>query len=105
VRPDAYLRATCGVLSAFKLDRAAFGGRSKRPLRVSYRLPRGVDSVKLEIVRGSRVVRRLKAGREGRAYRFTVPASVAKAGSDVRVRITVQRAGAKVVETLVARRL
>jgi hypothetical protein len=30
---------------------------------------------------------------------------VAKSGSDVRVRITVQRAGAKVVETLVARRL
>ena len=106
VRPRAYLRTTCGALSAFKLDRSAFGGRTRRALRVSYRLPRAVDGVTLEVLRGKKVVRRLKkAGTAARAYRFTVPARIARAGTDVRVRITVRRAGARVVETLVARRL
>jgi hypothetical protein len=92
--PDAYLRSACGVLSAFKLDKAAFGGSTKRPLRVSYRLPRAVDSVSVEVLRGRKVVRTIKAGSAGRAYRFTVPSSVARAGQDVRVRITIQRARA-----------
>jgi hypothetical protein len=105
VRPDAYLRGTCGALSAFKLDRAVFGGRARRALGVSYRLPRGVDKVSIEVLRGRRVVGRKAGGTSPRSYRLTVPASIAPAGTDVRVRIVVERAGATVTETLTARRL
>jgi hypothetical protein len=105
VRPDAYSRAACSLVSAFKLDRAVFGGRGNRALGISYRLPSGVDEVRLDVLRGSRVVKRLKAGSRGRAYRFRVPASIAPAGTDVRVRISVRRSGSTVTETLTARRL
>lgn len=104
-RPDAYLRNTCGVLSSFKLDRAVFGGSTGRKLGVSYRLPQGVDKVSIEVLRGRRVVARKRGGTSARTYRFSVPASIASAGRDVRVRLVVQRAGATVTETLTARRL
>jgi hypothetical protein len=105
VRPDAYLRNTCGVLSSFKLDRAVFGGPSGRSLGVSYRLPQGVDTVTIQVLRGRKVVATKRGGTTARAYRFTVPARTVAAGRDVRVRLIVERSDRRVVETLTARRL
>jgi hypothetical protein len=106
VRPDHYMRTSCGALRAFKLERTVFGGRRNVPLRIAYRLPSGVDAARIEIMRGSRVVRRISARTErSQTHRYTVPASVARRGSDVRVRLIVVRAGARITETLTSRRL
>jgi hypothetical protein len=106
VRPDHYLRTSCGALKAFKLERTVFGGRRRVPLRISYRLPTGVDSVRVEILRGPKVVRRITGGTErGRAHRLTVRDTIARPGTDVKVRVVVKRAGAEVAEVLTARRL
>jgi hypothetical protein len=106
VRPDHYLRTACGALKAFKLERTVFGGRKRVPLRISYRLPTGVDSVRIEILRGTKVVRTIRGGTErARAHRYSVPASIAKPGRDVRVRVVVTRARAEIAETLVSHRL
>ncbi|MDQ3742316.1 MAG: hypothetical protein M3389_15395 [Actinomycetota bacterium] len=106
VRPDHYLRTSCGALRAFKLERTVFGGRKRVPLRIAYRLPTGVDSVRVEILRGTKVVRTIKGGTQrGRAHRFTVPASIVPKGTDVKVRVVVTRARAEIAETLTSRRL
>ncbi|HEV2999998.1 MAG TPA: hypothetical protein VGW75_04590 [Solirubrobacteraceae bacterium] len=106
VRPDHYLRTSCGALTAFKLERTVFGGRQRVPLRIAYRLPTGVDRVRLEVLRGGKVVRTIRGATErGSAHRYSVPASIARPGTDVRVRIVVERAGALVRETLTSRRL
>jgi hypothetical protein len=106
VRPDHYLRTACGALRAFKLERTVFGGSRRLPLRISYRVPTGVDSIRIEILRGTRIVRTIQGGTQrSRAHRYTVPASVVRRGRDVRVRAVVTRARAEIAETLVARRL
>ena len=106
VRPDHYLRGGCGVLNSFKLERPVFGGVTKVPLRFAYRLPTGVDSVRIDIMRGTRVLRRIKGStRKGAAHRYSVPASIAPRGADVRVRVVVMRAGARVSASLVSHRL
>jgi hypothetical protein len=106
-RPASYLRDTCGALSAFKVQRPVFGGAIKRPLNISYRLPTGVDSVEVVARARGKLLRRFtEAGTEaGRTYRLSLPTRGIKRGTDVRIRITVQRAGSKQVSTLVSRRL
>jgi hypothetical protein len=106
VRPDHYLRTACGALKAFKLERTVFGGRRRVPLRIAYRLLTGVDDVRIEILRGTKIVRTIRGGtRRARVHRYRVPASIARRGTDVRVRVIVTRARAQVAETLVSRRL
>ncbi|HEX2086889.1 MAG TPA: hypothetical protein VHF89_14510, partial [Solirubrobacteraceae bacterium] len=106
VRPDHYLRNTCAALKAFKLERTVFGGRRDVPLRIAYRLATGADSVTLEVLRGRRVLRTMTGSTAvERAHRFSVPASIARRGADVEVRISVRRARAVQRETLTARRL
>ena len=57
-RPAFYRRASCGAISSFKLERPVFGGRSNAEVDVTYRLAaRGRTT--LELLRGSRRVRRL----------------------------------------------
>jgi hypothetical protein len=77
VRPDFYRRASCGSLTAFKLERAAF----TRSLGIAYRLARA-GTVTVEIRRGGRVVRRLRATRRAalRTYRARFDASRARRG-------------------------
>jgi hypothetical protein len=106
VRPDHYMRTACGALKAFKLERTVFGGRNRVPLRIAYRLPTGVDRVTIEILRGTKVVRRIRgATQRAQAHRYRVPASIARPGRDVRVRLIVERSGRRVAETLTSRRL
>ena len=106
VRPDHYMRTSCGALKAFKLERTVFGGRNRVPLRLAYRLPTGVDKVTIEILRGTKVVRRIRgATTRPQAHRYRVAPSIARPGTDVRVRLVVERAGARIAMSLVSRRL
>jgi hypothetical protein len=107
IRPSSNLRRRCGALDDFTLDRSVFGGAKGRALTISYRLPRGVDSVTVEASARGRVVRRFKgAGTNGGVtYRLLLPAGGIPAGSDVQVRLTLVRAGARQSYVLVSRRL
>ena len=57
-RPDHYGKASCNVLSSFKLERPAFGGRTNRPLNIAFRLRRSA-SVAVTVYRGKKVVSKL----------------------------------------------
>ena len=95
-------RGNCEVLRSFKLERPVFGGRSRTPLRVAYRLSRAAR-VTLTVGRGGRRVLRRVASREpGRTYRLTL--APPRRGA-YRVRITAEAGGERVSATLTARRL
>ena len=57
-RPDFYRRESCALLRSYKLERAAFGGRTKRPLRAAFRLTRAVDGAHPGAARRRRSSRR-----------------------------------------------
>ena len=101
-RPAFSQRASCGAISSFKLERPVFGGRTNRAVDVTYRLGKSAR-VRLELLRGKRVVRRLaptKTRTGGRAHRVRISSEGLRRG-DYRVRL---RAG-KAVARLTARRL
>jgi hypothetical protein len=105
-RPGFYRRDTCGLLRSYKLERAAFGGRTSRPLRAAFRLTRAA-TVRVEVLRGARVVKTLvksKRFRAGRTHRARMSAKGLRRG-DYKVRITVRRAGRTVTSTLTSRKL
>jgi hypothetical protein len=105
-RSDFYLRALCGPVSAFKLERPAFGGRSSRPLRIAYRLATQ-GRVSVSVLRGSRTVQSFPAvARPGqRTFRLAFGAGGRPRG-DYRVRLTVVTpSGRRLTTTLTARRL
>src|SRR3954468_7774233 len=106
-RPDSYLKDNCGALQSFKLQRPVFGGTNHRPLKIQYKLPRGVDSVSLVASARGKVVRRFKGtgADAGRFYTVQLPAAGVKRGTDVHVRITVVRAGSRQSTVLVSRRI
>ncbi|MEA2438630.1 MAG: hypothetical protein QOH76_54 [Thermoleophilaceae bacterium] len=106
-RPPSHLKDNCGALKSFKLQRPVFGGAGARGLKISYELPRGVDSVKVVASAHGRVLRRFKnAGADtGREYRLLLGAKQIKRGTDVQVRITVVRAGSRQSSVLVSRRI
>lgn len=56
-RRTFYRPQSCGLLSSAKLERPAFGGRTRLPLRVAFRLSRRA-TVTVLVRRGQRVVRR-----------------------------------------------
>jgi Type I phosphodiesterase / nucleotide pyrophosphatase len=100
------LAESCGTVAAFSLGRPVFGGRGDRALSVSYRL--GADaSVRVELLRGARVVRRigtLENRRAGATTRVRIPSAGLRAG-EYRVRLRVTRAGRTTSTTLGARKL
>ena len=105
-RPAFYRRASCGMVSSFKLERPVFGGASNRALHASYRLgSRG--RVTVDLLRGKRVVRRLSAASTrsaDRTFRLRVPSERLRRG-DYRVRVRAVRAGRTTTAILTARRL
>jgi hypothetical protein len=107
-RPASYLTDPCGALKSFKLQRPVFGGKNDVGLKISYSLPRGVDSVSVvaSTAKG-RVVKRFKGtGAEAkRLYRLVLPTKGIGRGADVRVRLTVVRAGSRQSTVLVSRRI
>src|SRR3954464_4981351 len=75
-RPASYLKDNCGALQSFKLQRPVFGGAENRPLKITYKLPRGVDSVSVVASARGKLVRRFKGtgADAGRFYTVQLPA-------------------------------
>ena len=100
-----YRRDTCGTISSFKLSSPAFGGTTRAALGVAYRLGVDADAVRVELLRGTRVVRHLAQAGHQRArttYRLRIaPAGLAR--GTYRVRLTVH-AGRRVVRSLLTSR-
>ena len=105
-RPAFERREGCGVLARFKLERPAFGGRSNRPLQISYRLAEDARTT-VTVLRGKRVVSTIgpRSDVAGRTYRIRVrPEKLAR--GDYRVRLVTRSASGKAVTaTLTGRRL
>ncbi|HEX8122507.1 MAG TPA: immune inhibitor A domain-containing protein [Solirubrobacteraceae bacterium] len=75
VRRAFDVRSTCGIIRAFRATLPVLGGRTERPLDVRYRL--GAKSrVSIAIVRGKKVVRRLRTTTRsaGRTYKVRLTA-------------------------------
>jgi hypothetical protein len=105
-RPSFYRRASCGLLSSYKLERPVFGGRTSRAVGIAYRLGRAAR-VRLTVLRGTRAVRRFAtvSRRAHRTYRLRFDAAGRPIG-DYKVRLTaVDAAGRSVTATLTTRRL
>ena len=106
-RPDFYRRESCALLRSYKLERATFGGSTKRPLRAAFRLTRA-STVRIQVLRGTKVVKTLVKSRRfaaNRTHRATLTARGLRRG-DYKVRITVRRTGAKsTTSTLTTRKL
>lgn len=104
VRPQANRIPSCRVLATFGLDRAAFGGTSGRALTASFTL-RADARVTLEVLRGSRVVRRFgTTTRRAGPHRIRVAARGLRP-AEHRIRLTAVAGPQRVVATLTARRL
>jgi hypothetical protein len=106
-RPPSYLTDPCGALKSFKLQRPVFGGANRRALKISYSLPRGVDSVKLVASAHGKTLKTFKGtgADAGHMYRLELPATGIARGTDVSVRITIVRAGSRQSTVLVSRRI
>jgi hypothetical protein len=105
-RPDFYRRDTCGLLRSYKLERPTFGGTTKRPLRVAFRLTRAAN-VRIQVRRGNRVETLVRSKRfaGGRTHRATLRSAGLRKG-DYRVQIRVSRAGSRTTtSTLTTRKL
>ncbi len=105
VRGAFQRRESCGVLRSFKLTRPVFGGPRRRALGLSYELGR-TAIVRLTVLRGDRVVKRIVAveRRAGKTYRVRFGATGRPPG-DYRFRITVAGRAKSTTATLTARRL
>ena len=104
-RKAFYRRTDCGVLLSYKLTRPVFGGRGNRAVYASYRLANS-GTVSLEVLKGSRVVRRFRAvsRRKNTTYRARVDAERLRRG-DYTFRLTVRSGGRTVRAILTTRRL
>ena len=100
-----YRRRNCDLLTQFKLGSPAFGGRTRKPLRIAFRLSRTAN-VSVRVRRGGRVVKRFATARRRahKTYRLRLrPARLARGA--YRLRITVPGGPGTVRSTLSARRL
>ena len=101
--PEHHRRESCQLVRQFKLERPAFGGTRRIPLRVSYRLARPAD-VTVTVMRGRRTVRRFvdRDRRAGRTYRHSLRGL---RRGEYRVRIRASSGDEQVSATLAARGL
>jgi hypothetical protein len=106
-RPASYLADSCGALKSFKLQRPVFGGAKHTALKITYGLPRGVDSVSVVAsARGKTIERFEGTGADaGQMYALSLPAKGIARGTDVHVRLTLVRAGSRQSVVLVSRRI
>jgi hypothetical protein len=105
-RPDFVHADACGVLRSFALDRPVWGGTTRKPLGVSYRLGAHADGVTLSLLRGRRVVRLvdLRGVSAGVTYRVRLR-RIPRPPRDYTVRLQVRRGGRTLSARLTARRL
>jgi len=104
-RPAFARRDACRVLGAAGLARSVFGGTDRRPLKLTYAVRQAAD-VRVEVLRGARVVKRLPAvsSPAGATVKTRIRRRLNRIG-DYRVRIVAQSAGTREVAVLVGRRL
>ena len=97
-------RATCGPLRQFRLGQLVFGGKRREGLRVVYEVA-DAGTVRIEVLRGKRVVRRTsrRIARPG-PYSTTFSSKRLRKGK-YRVRIIAEVGGRRVVSTLTAYRV
>jgi len=105
VRRGFVRRPTCGPLRVFRLNRMVFGGKRREPVRVVYRIAEP-GTVRIELLRGRRVVRRTKnVQRAAGTYSTRIAPKRLRRGV-YRVRIVATLGGRRVVSTrLYARRI
>jgi hypothetical protein len=98
-------RASCGLLTSYKLSRGVFGGPRDRALGIAFRLARP-GGVRVEVLRRGRVLRtyRLASVRRHKTVRLRYGARRRPRG-DYTVRLVATSGGTRVVARLVARRL
>jgi hypothetical protein len=103
VRPDFFLRGTCGVLTFAKIERPVFGGVRRFPLRYAYRTGRSAN-VAVSVFRGKRLVHRFKTRRtvKGHTYRIALGPRHLKKG-DYHVVTQVTSASQRIAVILVSR--
>jgi 3',5'-cyclic AMP phosphodiesterase CpdA len=104
-RPAFEKRASCSLVNRYKLERPAFGGTTRRGLRAAFSLRRAA-TVRIDVLRGRKVVKRLRSVRRsaGRTHRVRVDRGLRRRG-DYRIRLTAGRGSSRVVRVLVSRRL
>jgi len=104
-RPGFYRRATCDLLPSYELERAAFGGAQRTPLRIAFRVAARARA-QVTVLRGEHVGKRFKAHRyrARRIHRLRLRSARLRRG-DYNVRIAVGRGKGRVRATLTSRRL
>lgn len=104
-RPPHYRRASCGLVSSYKLEYPSWGGVTRRPLRISYILSRAA-TVTVTVRRGSRVVRRFTPTRSPRTrtVRLSLAPGQLRRG-DYRVDLVATDARGTVTARLTSRKL
>jgi hypothetical protein len=104
--PDYYRRVSCGRLSSFKLTRPVFGGTTRRPLGIAFRVS-SPSRVSVSVLRGRRVVKRFRtrtrAARRTHRLRLT-PRGLRRGPYRVVLRVR-PRGGTPLTATLTSRRL
>jgi hypothetical protein len=105
VRPGHHQRNSCRLVRTFKLERPAFGGRTRTPLRIAYRMTARSD-VTVTVKRGRRTVKRFvtRGAAAGRVVRLTLPSGKLARG-DYSVQLRAVSGENQVSVTLAARRI
>jgi hypothetical protein len=105
VRPDFYLRGTCGVLTFAKFERPVFGGARKLPPRFSYQVGHKA-TVALALYRGTRLVHSFgrHVRQANRTYRVKLGLKGLHSGQ-YKMLEQVTRGKEKVVIQLISRRI
>jgi hypothetical protein len=104
VRRTFVRRPTCGALRRFQLGRAVFSGRRRHRLRVVYEVAQA-GTVRIQLLRGRRVVRRTRARSVTPGTYSAVLSGRRLRSGEYRVRLVAVLGGRRVVSTLGARRI
>jgi Zinc carboxypeptidase len=104
-RPDFERRPSCDAISGYTLFRPVFGGKTRRSLRISYRLARA-STATVVVKRGKKTIKRFKANKASAKKTYILKLASSKLGrGDYTVTLTVLRGKAKTTSKLTARRL
>jgi hypothetical protein len=93
-RPDFQTGSSCDVLRSLQVRSPVFGGRKNVAAAVSFRLTQNMTTVRIDALRGKKVVRRVtrREAVAGRTYKVAIPARGLKKGTYT-IRITGIRGG------------
>ncbi|HEX8123538.1 MAG TPA: hypothetical protein VF549_19970 [Solirubrobacteraceae bacterium] len=106
VRPGFHASRRCKLIRLARLTRPVFGGRTRKPLRVSTRLNAPGGSVTITIRRGRKVIARKRFARAGTSIRrFTVRDRRAFRRGDYRATVVAKSGTTSEKVTLTGRRL